>query len=817
MSVDRNSFLLMQPRGPGRLLQKLKIDPAALARRRSHPRMFVGILGAMVPSIFVGTVAANETQRCHSERRNRGLSFLARYLSTTALVAVLAAIANHAHADCGESAQGQPCLINGEPGTYKCVANVGYPICVANPNPDPPPPVYSSFSLQGMEVTQAIQDMQNSVTLIAGKTTWVRAYLSGPAHWVTADLQWTRSDGTSGTISGGDLGDRVESGDSLKTRRKNFLGLDFKLPPPSDSKVTEAGTVTFQLVSVRNSPFVGPQATLARCDQTCAKPTVVTFRDEPPLRVKVIGLVYKYAPGPSPFLKTFAQVRTVDYALIQSWLARAYPVSSVSLSRTEAISIYDWPFDCHQANAQVLGIRGQDMGDPNFGFDARTHYYGVVPDEGGFSRGCAQIRLDKFGNFDFDTPDSSNVASGWAGPTGQSYYPFGLVPMPRQSAGDTDASYGDFTAGHELAHTLGRKHPGFCYDNDKDDQIFRSLKYPNGQLIYPDGQIGDGSETGYAGFDVGDLNPLHVNDPDPKNSIPLKVLWPYGQGLITVVTELFEGTEIVETPLMDSAFDIMTYCHQPEWPSAYTYEGIRKRLEDENNQYLPNNPIFVPLSFSAPTAQLPSTSNPSPIAMLTGAMVHVVATVNLTHSTGAFEFVTPVQRAEPQIGATDRASLVVRDGAGRQLSSTPVVLRGSTDTPSGADQTALISGAVPFNSAMAEIDLVLDHAVLVRYRNATKPPTAPRLRQVFNAIAGAPGAVAEAGSSLAWTPPAAAEGTVTYTVQTSSDGKTWSTIAIGLKEPNLALTPDHASAGTMRVIANNGFRSAAPVVIKLQH
>jgi hypothetical protein len=203
--------------------------------------------------------------------------------------------------------------------------------------------------------------------------------------------------------------------------------------------------------------------------------------------------------------------------------------------------------------------------------------------------------------------------------------------------------------------------------------------------------------------------------------------------------------------------------------------------------------------------------------MLTGAMVHVVVSVNLTRSTGAIKYVTPVQRAAPQVGATDRAALVVRDGSGRKLSSTPVVLGETTDISPGADQTALVGAAVPFNPAMAEIDLEVDHEVLARYRNASKPPTAPRLRQVFNALTGAPGAVAEVGSSLAWTPPAAAEGTVTYTVQTSDDGKTWSTIAIGLTEPSLALTPDHASAGTIRVIASNGFRSAAPVVIKLQH
>jgi len=59
------------------------------------------------------------------------------------------------------------------------------------------PPQIAHLSLDGMEVTQAIQDMSNSVTLIAGKTTWVRVYLgtTGSARAVTARLEATRTGG----------------------------------------------------------------------------------------------------------------------------------------------------------------------------------------------------------------------------------------------------------------------------------------------------------------------------------------------------------------------------------------------------------------------------------------------------------------------------------------------------------------------------------------------------------------------------------------------------------------------------------------------
>ena len=81
-----------------------------------------------------------------------------------------------------------------------------------------------------------------------------------------------------------------------------------------------------------------------------------------------------------------------------------------------------------------------------------------------------------------------------------------------------------------------------------------------------------------------------------------------------------------------------------------------------------------------------------------------------------------------------------------------------------------------------------------------------------------PGGAAEAGPILTWTLPVGAAGTVTYTVQTSDDGKVWSTIAVGLTEPSLMLISDEEQTGArmVRVIASNGFRSAPPVVLRLK-
>jgi hypothetical protein len=340
-------------------------------------------------------------------------------------------------------------------------------------------------------------------------------------------------------------------------------------------------------------------------------------------------------------------------------------------------------------------------------------------------RGCAAVP---------STPDPTAVGSGPTGPTSGPNVPVNVT-------GDTDASFGDWYGGHELAHTFGREHPGFCNGNSKDDANFP----------YPKGQIGDGTDAGYAGLDVG----------DGVNAILLTVLWP------------------------TSSYDIMTYCNQPQWLSAYTYEAVRQRLLDEN----PGFPTMLRF-----------------VSEQVGPMVHVAAIVNLTRRTGEIRFVTPVQGSVPQVGDTKRAALVVRNGARAQLSRTPVVLREFSDIPAGDDQTALVDAAVPFHPDMREIDLVLDQNILAQYRGTTTVPSSPRgLRFISSDI----------DQVLVWVPAVGAAGTVTYTVQTSDDRTSWSTIAVDLKEPGLTLTPDQANALKARVIATNGFRSAAPVVVDL--
>src|SRR5437763_164967 len=62
-------------------------------------------------------------------------------------------------------------------------------LCLRNPNP-------YALRLDGIEVTQAIQDMNHSITLVAGKATVVRVYLSyslSPSITVRGELAVSRT------------------------------------------------------------------------------------------------------------------------------------------------------------------------------------------------------------------------------------------------------------------------------------------------------------------------------------------------------------------------------------------------------------------------------------------------------------------------------------------------------------------------------------------------------------------------------------------------------------------------------------------------
>ncbi|WP_248558485.1 hypothetical protein [Paraburkholderia terrae] len=360
----------------------------------------------------------------------------------------------------------------------------------------------NQLQLDALEVTQAIQHLSQSVPLIAGKRTVVRLYLS---YYATSGItvqgqiavRQAPSDPITYISSLNTVAlDPAEAGDIPPKRNDVARSLNFLLP---DTQTAE-GPLCIVGANIINATTGIPIVLGGE-----VRP-VVWFHASPPLRVRLLGMRYAQGSPPVTYIPSDR-----DFDLLVSWLGRAYPVGQVVSSRVLVTASATPPFSCGDMNAQIAAIRAMDMAG---GEDSRTHYYGLVSDGGFFMRGCAAGIPS--------TPAPDTVASG---PTG-----------PGSWGWDFDGSYGDWYGGHELGHTFGRLHPGFCGESQDD---LNNYPYDNGQL--------GGSDSSYAGFDVG----------DPANGLPMVAL----QGV--------------------QWHDVMTYCNF-QWLSAYTYQAIRLRLLAEN-------------------------------------------------------------------------------------------------------------------------------------------------------------------------------------------------------------------------------------------
>src|SRR5262245_740513 len=325
-------------------------------------------------------------------------------------------------------------------------------------------------AIRGIEVTQTVDDLQNSVVLIADKRTVARVYIDpttvANAGNVTGEITWRRNGGGAAFVPAMNT-IRLDPGSpkTIAQQRQDLLGsLNFALPPEALAKGPLQITVNRLMVPGGGDLTLAPQ-----------QPLTVTFAPAPQLRLRAIGL--RYQTGNPP---TGRAPDAIHFSYLRSFLSRAYPVASVEWSQIVVDADFAPPFDqggtvtAVLANAQLSAIRSREV---SAGVDPRTHYYGLVDDNnraaGFFMRGRAFTIPG--------TPRPDTVAAGPCGAGGG-------------FAGDRDASYADWYGAHELGHTFGRFHPGFPPGSqDASDPTF---PYPNGELTTADGR--------FVGFDPGD-------------------------------------------------------------------------------------------------------------------------------------------------------------------------------------------------------------------------------------------------------------------------------------------------------------------------
>ena len=640
-----------------------------------------------------------------------------------------------------------------------------------------------TVSLEALEVTQSIQSMSlsthsynNAVPMIANKKTVVRAYFSAVSTTGTVTIASGRLKATPNPCLLGATCELdsvnsssvdVSSGENgnLPVKRNSIeKSLNFELPP----EWTRPGTMTFTLEQV-----AGPGGTAITCTGCTGSPVIVTFRSSPPLRLRLIGLKYQRNG-------TWYEPREEDFALIKSWLNRAYPVAMVTELDRHYSPIYgedlfkdrdgdgSVPDDdaCMMANLQIQAIRNSELGPVSWfmGPKGRTHYYGLIDDGGtgspNFISGCSDHPEH---GIPADRPDPSTTA---VGPVGPDKYPW-----------DIDGSYGDWYAGHELGHTFGRLHlvAGVCTTNA-----------PNDVDTTVDGRVSPNPppEPYYVGLDSGD-----------------------------------RSISIEPSAITGNAYDIMTYCNPTKWINHYTYEGIRERLALENAPIIVEDirlerdiPIFDP---AGPVVGM---------RIRQGDFLNILAIVNFKNSTGRIHQVdrTKYIVVRPQ---TPNKQIQIRvTHINGKVAAYPVEVRVDIDTLPDRRTTGLINTPILFTNNIAKVELVMagkpigglgarESKILDSIKVTKNSPGVDKINlPIFE--------TREAFFKDPWTLTWKAHDTdskiLTYTVQFSMDnGSTWQTLGITLTKPALEIEPkvfkDLINV-KIKVIASDGFNKGAKIV-----
>ncbi len=382
------------------------------------------------------------------------------------------------------------------------------------------------IDITDIEVSQAIQDLDNSIALVQNKRTGVRVHVDAAGQnveGVTAHLYRINSSGTvlDGPIypSGGTGFLTVQNNPNRATFDNAFY---FELP----AEWIDGTNVRLQ--AQVNPIQLPPEPNYSNNTQNTA---IFTFRPSPTLRTQLI--VWGYTVSDTYYIPNTYQ----DVYQAQSWIRRTYPLAGTPGG-------YDAPTPGFRMNVRTIN-------DPNLGDHVmRTAELCLGMDEDDISK-CAAAYANNYAKelrVSEGLPDNELVysmifdAPGLEFPRGFATDGVSAGPTGAGTWGwDTDGSYGDWYMGHEVGHNVGRPHPD---DENADDPVTEDVREGCGHspsdpnFPYDFTQIGLGEMWG---LDVGDIG---LNgDLDPR--VYSNATWT----------------------------DMMGYCNN-QWISDYTYELI---------------------------------------------------------------------------------------------------------------------------------------------------------------------------------------------------------------------------------------------------
>jgi hypothetical protein len=350
--------------------------------------------------------------------------------------------------------------------------------------------IVRDFSAVGMEITQGIQNLANSVPLVADKTTYVRAYgtqLSGPSTAnVEARLVGTRN---GVPLPGSPLqpinGVRaLATGGSFDRARLND-GWYFTLPPSWIS----VGAVSFSFELDARLIHSDPDRNNNTLSQT------VSFVRQPPVCVMTVP-VRTHTPKPSLYDPNVS-------AMIDQF-KRRWPVPKVLVFRdtnpVEELQVCwagPFPYPCYGAYELedgwgiTNGIPDRDKVIVSLWTRAQLSFNPDVCDDAG-----SPVHF-----MGLVHPDANNGgASGYASTVSNQSWVQLPDHYPNPMSPTWNAMREGSTMAQELAHNHGRKHVDCGNPDDIDSN------YP-----YPPCQIANVGNDSYYGFDVASLQPIRPN------------------------------------------------------------------------------------------------------------------------------------------------------------------------------------------------------------------------------------------------------------------------------------------------------------------
>jgi hypothetical protein len=630
------------------------------------------------------------------------------------------------------------------------------------------PPVVQVVAL---EVTQVIQDWSNSIPLIQGKDTYVRAHLqltnadAPPITISGAMLYYAGPDGvysqSTTPINPGAM--LTVSGANAKNAgvRENFSdSLNFRLPP---AWTTGAGSLQLAWAG-------GLQATNG-VSNNCA--VNVTF-----------------SPAPIPQIKFF----DVQWTSTNGTLHQLGPNISVLADRVLSC----FPAASVNASYGVLPVPG--LQPTNFGTSKSSLTY--VNE---------LLAVQRSKDLEFDSSAFYQVYHGGIATLPSTIGSAGRTsPGSLTSASDVQGTYGPTrtSAAHELAHNVGIYH-------DVSAALFGSTPPPFAFALGANPPPGS-AETGplnyaYPGFQpfLGFPNGAPTLGPMEEGDNALI----YGFDSLTW-RQAPPSQPPVLAPLQSGVgdlnyyFDLMSYCRSggPEerWPSSWTYATILRSNATLWGSFTNSGQVQTAPRSLAKTSGTFGPRPPQPNGGTISAYLLVRGLVDFAAGTAQFLPCLPVSTnstaAEPP---GTNFMIVALNGSGGVLQTVEFALQPAIIEDDDTDETADFIIPINANPALHELELYYNGVLMA---SLTAGPAAP----IISLTTPNGGQNYADGSAInaSWSASDPGGEPLFYTVQYSpDDGTTWQTLAVDWTNQTLAIPGSQlfpTQQGLLRVIASDG-------------